>query len=75
MQDTLLEMTNGSVRRYVDSVIDFLPISVHVFDTARVTNMYFSQEDVKKMGAEKQKFPLFRIDLQLSDDGKPEYSH
>lgn len=68
-------MTNGSVRRYVDSVIDFLPISVHVFDTARVTNMYFSQEDVKKMGAEKQKFPLFRIDLQLSDDGKPEYSH
>jgi dynein heavy chain len=42
MQDTLLEMTNGSVRRYVDSVIDFLPVSVHVFDTARVTNMYFS---------------------------------
>jgi dynein heavy chain len=27
------------------------------------------------MGADKVKFPLFRIDLQLSDEGKPEYSH
>jgi hypothetical protein len=74
MQDTLLDMTRGSVTRYVESVIDFLPISVHVFDTHRVTNMYYSQDAIKKMGADKQKFPLFRIDLQL-ENNIPAYSH
>jgi hypothetical protein len=75
MQDTLLDMTRGSVRRYVDSVLDFLPITVNVKDTAQVVNMYYSAEEIKRMGAEKVKFPLFRIDLQLSEQGKPEYSH
>ena len=63
MQDTLLDMTRGSVRRYVDSVLDFLPLTVNVKDTAQVVNMYYTAEEIKRMGAEKVKFPLFRIDL------------
>jgi hypothetical protein len=73
MQDTLLDMTRGSVERYVASVIDFLPISVNVYDAHHITNMYYSQDQIKKMGADKSKFPLFRIDLQL-ENNRPQYS-
>ena len=74
MQDTLMDMTRGSVKRYVDSVLDFLPLTVAVKSTAEVTNMYYSQEEIKRMGADKVKFPLFRIDLELGDDNRPQYS-
>jgi hypothetical protein len=29
--------------------------------------MYYTADEIKRMGAEKVKFPLFKIDLQLSD--------
>jgi len=74
MQDTLMDMTRGSVKRYVDSVLDFLPLTVAVKSTAEVTNMYYSQEEIKRMGADKVKFPLFRVDLELGDDNRPQYS-
>jgi len=63
MQDTLLDMTRGSVKRYVDSVLDFLPLTVNVKNPNQVQNMYYTAEEIKRMGAEKVKFPLFRIDL------------
>ena len=67
MQDTLLEMTQKSVRRFVDSIISFLPISVQVNGTNDVTNTYYTEEQVREMGAPMPKFPLFQIYLSLDD--------
>jgi len=44
MDNALFVMTKQSVQLYVDSILHFSPISVHVFDTAKVTNIYYSQK-------------------------------
>jgi dynein heavy chain len=74
MQDTLLYMTEASVKRFVNSVMDFVPISVSVKDSYNVKNTFYTEEQIKEMGAAKDKIPLFSIDLQLGEDGQPAYS-
>ena len=74
MQDTLLYMTEASVKRFVNSVMDFVPIDVKVINSFEVKNTFYTEEQIKEMGAAKDKIPLFSIDLQLGDDGMPVYS-
>lgn len=75
MQDTLYDMTRSSVDRYVDSILSFLPITCKVIDSNTVEQAYYTNDQIKTMGAPKPKFPLFQIDLQLSEENRPEYSH
>jgi hypothetical protein len=75
MEDTLLEMTQKSVHRFVDCIISFLPISCEVKDTGKVENVYYTAEQIKALGAPKPKFPLFQIDVILNDQNEPEFSH
>lgn len=75
MQDTLLDMTIKSVKRFVDSIISFLPLDCKVIDTANVENTYYTPEQVKELGAPMPKFPLFQIDLNLNDENEPQLSH
>lgn len=74
MQDSILQMTRGSVKRFVDAIVDFLPISTTVNSSFDVTNVYFSEEETKVMGASKEKYPLFEISIRLSDENKVMYS-
>jgi hypothetical protein len=73
MQDTLLEMTKSSIKRFVNSVIYFLPINVQIVDSNTVVNNYFTKDEEKAMGAKKEKMPLFFIDLMM-DKNTPAYS-
>lgn len=73
MQDTLLEMTKSSIKRFVDSVIYFLPINVQVQDSNTVVNNYFTKDEEKAFGAKKEKMPLFFVDLMM-DKNTPAYS-
>lgn len=75
MEDTLLELTQKSVHRFVDCIISFLPIACVVKNTCEVTNTYYTTEQIKALGAPKPKFPLFQIDVVLNEDNEPEYSH
>lgn len=75
MEDTLLEMTQKSVHRFVDCITSFLPISCEVKDTNNVYNVYYTAEQIKALGAPKPKFPLFQIDVILNDKNEPEFSH
>ena len=59
MEDTLLELTQKSVHRFVDCIMSFLPIATIVRDTGDVTNTYYTAEQIKALGAPKPKFPLF----------------
>ena len=59
MQDTILQMTRKSVQRYVDSVIWFLPLATVIKSSHDVKNTYWTNEEIKHMGAAKDKFPLF----------------
>jgi hypothetical protein len=42
MEDTLLELTQKSVHRFVDCIISFLPIACVVKDTNNVSNSYYT---------------------------------
>ena len=44
MEDTLLELAQKSIHRFVDCIISFLPISCEVKDTCEVTNVYYTEE-------------------------------
>jgi hypothetical protein len=68
MQNTILEMTKRSVKRYVDAINWFLPISTTVNSSCEVENIYYSEEETRAMGASKEKFPLFSIDIDLNDN-------
>ena len=70
MEDTILQMIKSSVKNYVDSVNWFLPISTVIHGTGKVKNQYYSDEEIKAIGAKKKKFPLFQIDLVLNDDNE-----
>jgi len=74
MEDTLLELAQKSVHRFVDCIISFLPIACVVRDTHDVTNTYYTADQIKALGAPKPKFPLFQIDVHINDDFEPEYS-
>lgn len=75
MQDTILTMTRKSVSRYVDSVIWFLPRATVIKSAHDVKNTYWSNEQIKALGAAKDKFPLFQIDIELTDNNEAVYSH
>ena len=75
MQDTILQMTKKSVQRYVDSVIWFLPLATVIKSTHDVTNTYWTNEQIKALGAAKDKFPLFQIDVVLTSENTAVYSH
>jgi len=69
-------MTQKSVKRYVDSILSFLPIGVKVVDTNNVTNTYFTADEIKAMGAPKPKFSLFHLEISLNKEtNQPEFSH
>ena len=74
MQDTLLYMTEESVKRFVAAICDFVPIDVKVENSNVVHNTYYTEEQIAEMGAPKAKLPLFSIDLTIGDDGRPKYS-
>lgn len=75
MQDTILQMTRKSVQRYVDSVIWFLPLSTTIKSSHDVSNEYWTEAEVAAMGAAKDKFPLFQVDLVLTEENEVVYSH
>jgi dynein heavy chain, axonemal len=74
MQDSLLYMTVDSVKRFVTAICDFVPIDVKVYNSNKVENTYYSPEEIERMGAPRDKLPLFHIDLLVGADGLPTYS-
>jgi hypothetical protein len=72
MEDTLLEMTQKSVERFVKAMCWFVPHSTKVSDAYNVENTFYTEEELLKYqgGAPPEVFPLFHIDLELSADGK-----
>lgn len=44
MQDTLLYMTQDSVKRFVNSVIDFVPLDCEIQDSNTVVNTFYTPE-------------------------------
>jgi hypothetical protein len=44
MQDTLLYMTEASVKRFVNSIMEFVPISVKVTSSNEVKNTFYTEE-------------------------------
>jgi dynein heavy chain len=75
MEDTLYYMTKASVKRFVDAICEFVPISVEVIDSFNVKNTFYTEEQIKEMGAPKEKLPLFHIDLTVGEDKTPQYSN
>ena len=75
MEDTLLYMTEASVKRFVKAICEFVPISTEIVNSNVVNNQYYTDEEIKAMGAPKQKMPLFDIDLTVGEDRKPMYSY
>ncbi len=59
MEDTILQLTHRSIKNYVDAVNWFLPISTTIHGTGKVKNRYYSEEEIRAIGAKKKKFPLF----------------
>jgi len=74
MQDTLLYMTEASVKRFVKAICNFVPLDCKVIDANHVNNVYYTPEEVAEMGAPKPKIPLFHIDLTVGEDRRPRYS-
>jgi len=55
--------------------MDFVPIDVKVQDSNTVTNTFYTEEQIKEMGAPKEKIPLFHIDLMLDEEtSRPKFS-
>lgn len=78
MEDTLLQMTQDSVKRFVKSICEFVPLNTEVLNSNEVVNTFYTPEEIKKIGAPKPKMPLFHIDLTvgLNEQGikSPQYS-
>jgi hypothetical protein len=70
MEDTLLFMTQESVKRYVKSICDFVPLKTEVINANEVINTFYTPEQVKKLGAPKAKIPLIHIDLTVGENEK-----
>ena len=43
--------------------------------TGKVKNKYYSDEEIRQIGAKKKKFPLFSVDLMLNEDNEVVFSH
>ena len=74
MQDTLLYMTQSSIKKFVDSLISFTPDDVVIHDSVNVENAFpvdpkADPEIIKKV------MPLFSVDLILGEDSEPAYSN
>ena len=67
-------MTQDSVKRFVDAICWFIPHETKITDAFNVENTYYTPEEIEEMGAPKEKFPLFHIDLTLNDIDKLVYS-
>ena len=74
MEDTLYYMTKVSVKKFVQAICDFVPIDVTINDSFNVVNTFYTPEQIKLMGAPREKLPLFHIDLTVGEDKKPSYS-
>lgn len=74
MQDTLQYMTEASVKRFVRAMIDFVPLKCEVKDSFNVVQTFFTQEYIEQYGPQKDKLPMFHIDLTLGADKQPHYS-
>lgn len=74
MEDTLLYMTEASVKRFVAAICEFVPLSTEILNSNEVINEYYSAEEIAAMGAPRQKMPLFHVDLTVGEDRKPKYS-
>ena len=44
MEDTLYFMTKASVKRFVASICDFVPIECKIIDSFNVTNIFYTEE-------------------------------
>lgn len=75
MEDTILQLTRRSIKNYVNSVNWFLPRATSIHGTGKVKNIYYSEEEIKEIGAKTKKFPLFQIDLVLNEVNEVVYSH
>ena len=75
MEDTVLRSTRKSVKKYVDAINWFLPISTEIRGTGKVKNVYYTDEQIRQIGAKQKKQPLFTIDLVLNEDNEVVYSH
>ena len=74
MEDTLYYMTKASVKKFVQAICEFVPIEVDIKDSFKVVNTFYTVEQIKAMGAPKERLPLFHIDLTVGEDKKPTYS-
>jgi len=74
MEDTLYYMTKASVKKFVAAICDFVPLEVEIKDSFTVVNTFYTAQQIKEMGAPKEKLPLFHIDLTVGEDKKPTYS-
>jgi hypothetical protein len=77
MEDTLLYMTEDSVKRFVKSICDFVPLKTEIVNANEVINTYYTPEQIEQLGAPKPKIPLFHIDLTVGlvgegDKAKPQ---
>lgn len=53
MEDTLLYMTEVSVKRFVHAICEFVPISTEILNSNEVINQYYTAEEIAAMGAPK----------------------
>ena len=70
MQDTLLYLTQGSVKKFTSAIKSFLPIDVQVIDAFVVWNRFITEEEEKKReedpyASKEDPIPLFSVDLIL----------
>lgn len=68
MENTLLYMTQDSVRKFVKTLLEFVPESITVKDSYTVVNV-FNQEFLDGREGGKPPVPLFNIDLMLYEEG------
>lgn len=59
MQDTLLFITQRSVKQFVEQILKFLPKSVTVIDSNTVKSIFFTEEEKEADDQLKDPFPLF----------------
>lgn len=74
MQDTLLNITQRSVKQFVEVMLKFLPKSVTVIDSNTVKNVFYTEEELKNDDQLKDPQPLFQIDLTLDSESQPRFS-
>jgi dynein heavy chain len=74
MEDSLLFMTEASVKRFVSAICDFVPIKTEIVNANQVNNTFYTPEQIAVLGAPRPKIPLFHIDLTVGEDKKPKYS-